>query len=233
MARDRVASKRAPESAEERRAQVEREIRERYPDLRVTVDGDQVVLRGSFPVVHEGEVLERYLIEITLPAKFPEAEPMVRELGGRIPVTENRHVYTNGALCLFVPEDWFLSPDRTILTYLDGPLRNFFIGESLVARGLPRKLGERSHRVKGLLEAYGEMVGSGDPVAIRSYLEYLGRIEVKGHWDCPCGSGRRLRDCHLEHLRRLRDRAPQWIARSASARLRAQVILEARAAGPK
>ena len=55
---------------------------------------------------------------------------------------------------------------------------------------------------KGLLEAYGDMVGSTDPVAIRRYLDYLGRDEVKGHWDCPCGSGQRLRNSAADRLRR-------------------------------
>jgi hypothetical protein len=227
MARQRVARRRPQESAETRRSRVEREIRERYPDLRVTVQGDHVVLRGNFPLVDEGEVLERYLIEILIPPAFPDAEPVVREIGGRIPHTADRHVYANGTLCVIVPEEWYLYPDRTVLGYLDGPLRNFLIGESLVARGLPRPFGERSHRAKGLLEAYGDMVGSTEPVVITTYLDYLSKDEVKGHWECPCGSGQRLRNCHADHLRTLRGRIPQWVARSAADRLRTQVLLEA------
>jgi hypothetical protein len=112
-------------------------------------------------------------------------------------------------LCVIVPEEWYPYPDRTVLGYLDGPLRNFLIGESLVARGLPRPFGERSHRAKGLLEAYGDMVGSTEPVVITTYLDYLSKDEVKGHWECPCGSGQRLRNCHAAHLRTLRGRIPQ------------------------
>ena len=41
------------ESAETRRSRLEQEIRERYPDLRVILQGDHVVLRGSFPLIHE------------------------------------------------------------------------------------------------------------------------------------------------------------------------------------
>ena len=71
------------------------------------------------------------------------------------------------------------------------------------------------------------MVGSTDPLATRSYLEYLGKDEVKGHWECPCGSGQRLRNCHADHLRTLQGPVPAWVARSAVDRLRRQERLEA------
>jgi hypothetical protein len=71
------------------------------------------------------------------------------------------------------------------------------------------------------------MVGSTEPVAIRTYLDYLGKDEVKGHWECPCGSGQRLRNCHADYLRILHGRIPRWVARSAADRLRRQVLLEA------
>jgi hypothetical protein len=228
MARQRVAANRPQESAEARRSRVEQEIRERYPDLRVILQGDHIVLRGSFPLVHEGDVLERYVLEICIPPAFPDAEPVVREIGGRIPQTVDRHVDTNGTLCVLVPEDWFLYPDPSVRSYLDGPLRSFLIGDTLVARGLPRPFGERAHYSKGLLEAYGDMVGSTEPAAIRTYLEYLGKDKVKGHWACPCGSGQRLRNCHADHVRILRGRIPAWVARSAADRLRKEELLEAR-----
>jgi len=30
--------------------------------------------------------------------------------------------------------------------------------------------------------------------------------ELKGHWQCPCGSGKRLRKCHLQALIELRSK---------------------------
>ena len=57
----------------------------RYPDLGIFIESDTVYLRGSFPIEHEQEVLDRYSIEIELPADWPASAPILRETGGRIP----------------------------------------------------------------------------------------------------------------------------------------------------
>jgi hypothetical protein len=227
MVRQGIGPKRRIEPIQARRARFEAEIQERYPDLRVLIEKGQILLRGSYPVADDGEVLDRYLVEITLPSEFPDAVPVVREISGRIPALADRHVYRNGTLCVLVPEDWLLHERRTLLSFLDGPLRNFFIGESLVARGHPRPFGERSHGLRGLFEAYGEIVGSADPLTIRRYLECLAKRQIKGHWDCPCGSGLRVRKCHRDQLRHLRERMPRSVAQSALERLRASIAAEA------
>ena len=45
--------------------------------------------------------------------------------------------------------------------------------------------------------AYGEILGVTDEEQIRRFLDCLGHKKVKGHWNCPCGTGKRIRDCHV------------------------------------
>jgi uncharacterized protein YchJ len=40
------------------------------------------------------------------------------------------------------------------------------------------------------------MVGTTDRHVIRRYIEALAAPEMKRHWLCPCGSGRKIRQCH-------------------------------------
>jgi hypothetical protein len=159
------------------------------------------------------------------PFNYPHVLPRVRETQGRIPRVLDRHLIpSTGAACLFVGEDWLLEvgrPQPTFLEFLDGPVRNFFIGQALVEAGQPWPFGERSHGLKGVLEAYGEWFGTQDEKQIGLYLEYLSRDVLKGHWDCPCGSGARIRNCHQNEIRALRERIPQWLATQALQRLRA------------
>jgi len=68
-------------------------------------------------------------------------------------------------------------------------------------------------------EAYGEMVGSTEPAGTRKFLEYLSKDRIKGHWDCPCGSGKKLRKCHMVHLLALQSRICPRIAKMALKRL--------------
>jgi hypothetical protein len=200
---------------------LKQEIEREYPDLRVIVEGGTVFARGSFSVKDGDDILDRFLIQLEFPRDFPDSIPILREIGGRIPWHQDRHTNTNGESCPIVPEEWLLRSDRdSILEFLAGPVRNFFLGQLAVEQGRHWPFGERPHGISGLLESYAELIGTSDSAAVRRYLDYLSRDIVKGHWDCPCGSNKRLRDCHLEAVKTLRQKIPPWVARSAFARLR-------------
>lgn len=199
----------------------QKEIPAKYPDLRVTLEGDVVHIRGSYPVMDEVEVLDRFQIEISVPPDFPDSTPVLREIGGRIPWNSDRHVNRDaGEACPIVPEEWLMWPEReSILAFLEGPVRNFFLGQVLVEAGCRWPFGERTHGVPGLFEAYGEIVGASDREAILRYLDCLSKEIMKGHWDCPCGSGKRLRNCHRDDLKALHEKTSPLVARSALERL--------------
>jgi hypothetical protein len=201
------------------RADVERE----YPDLRVFEADHMIYVEGAFSLICEGETVDRYEIKLRLPPDFPDSIPALQETAGRIPRKPCRHVNPNGDACPIVPEEWLLRPDHdSILSFLNGPVRNFFLGQSLVEQGEPWPFGERPHGFDGLFQAYGEMLGTTDRARIRSYLECLSKETIKGHWGCPCGSGKRLRNCHLNEVRALRERIPLKLAHQALARLTEQ-----------
>lgn len=197
------------------------DIEAEYPDLRVFVERDIVFARGSFPVKDGADVLDRFLIEIEFPQDFPDSIPILREIGGRIPWHVDRHTNVNGESCPIVPEEWLVQPERdSILEFLGGPVRNFFIGQLSVEQGNPWPFGERPHGIPGILEAYRELIGTSDDGTVRRYLDYLSRENVKGHWECPCGSKNRLRNCHLDTLKALRERIPPRLAKRTLDRLR-------------
>lgn len=197
------------------------ELGKKFPDLNLTIEGAKGFLRGTFPVISDGVELDRFLIEVQVPAGFPRDIPVVYEQGHRVPRDVDWHTFKAGNLCVVVPEEWFLNPNsESLIAYLEGPLRNFFIGHALAELGQPRPMGERSHNAKGLFEAYGEIVGATEPKTIIRYLDYCGAKKLKQHWPCPCGSGRRVVVCHLKHMIELRRRVPRWIALKAFERLR-------------
>lgn len=192
-----------------------REVQMAYPHLHFYPEGDDVFIRGSFPLEHDGKVLDRYSIEIELPRNYPEAPPIVRETGGRIPRTADNHFSRlNGELCLFVPDErWQHSPaGTTLLEFLNGPVRNHFLGLSLVQLGEDWPFGERSHGGAGIIESYSELLGTNDERIVLQYVDYLSKPALKGHWPCPCGSGKKLRHCHLIEVQELRQKIPHEVA---------------------
>jgi len=178
-----------------------------YPDLRFAANGDFVCIHGSFPVTFELQVLDRYSVEIQLARDHPTSLPIVREVGGRIPHHEDRHLNArDGTACVLLPDErWRIWPaDAPLIDYLNGPLHSFFLAQSLVEHGDPWPFGQWSHGAVGIMEFYTELLGTKDIRVVAAYLDYLASKEIKGHWPCPCKSGRRLRDCHMKFLMELR-----------------------------
>lgn len=199
------------------------ELRHTYPTLHFFPDDKQVTIRGGFPVTLNGSVLDRYQVEIIVPAAYPRSIPEVRETGGRIPRIADRHISTEtGNACLFVEEETsvYFPPDSTLLQFLQGPVNCFFVGQLHFEEFSTWPFDERSHGWEGTVEFYSEKLGTSDLKTILAYVDCLRRPVVKGHWDCPCGAGKRLRHCHFEQVIKLRSMVSSEIAQRSFDRLK-------------
>jgi SEC-C motif len=196
-----------------------------YPKLRLFIEGDRVMVRGTYPVLDDDRqtVLEEYEVEIVFPEDYPDRAAILKEVGGRIATGADYHMGDDRVACVVVEEEWLLRPDHASLRgFLAGPVREYFLWQSLVAAGKPAPWPARPHGLEGVFEAYGEWCGTTDRAAIRCYLEYLIRKKIKGHLPCPCGSGQRLRNCHQGHVLKLRSQIPRKVAAFALQRIKSQ-----------
>jgi hypothetical protein len=190
-----------------------REVQSQYPNLHFYREHDLIFVRGSFPLIAAGRVLDRFSIEIELPRNRQEDIPIIRETGGRIPRISDNHInVTNqaGDICLFVPEErWRIFPfGSSLLEFLNGPVRNYFLGFALKELGESWPFGERPHGKAGIFEYYGELLGTSDEQVIRKYIQCLSKKALKRHWSCPCGSGKKIRNCHVAEIQELREKVP-------------------------
>jgi hypothetical protein len=193
----------APTLYEKEKSEVEAE----FPGLRFVLENDFVFVRGSFPVMFEGQALDHYSIEIELARNHPSGLPTVRETGGRIPHHDDRHIIAaNGTACVLLPDErWRLWPQGSpLLRFLTGPLHSFFLAQTMVEEGEPWPFGQWAHGAKGVFQFYREILKTSDLRAITTYLDYLAAKRVKGHWPCPCRNGQKLRDCHFGQVKDLR-----------------------------
>jgi len=198
-----------------------------FPDLQMVERGDQLVFSGVYPLIDNSRVVDRYHIEVLLPAGGPrDGIPVVRETASRIPRTSERHMNGDGGACLFVPEDfWYEHPQgMDLLSFLKGPVLAFFVGQSLVERGKPWPYGTRPHGNPGIADFYTEFLGTTDPVRIKACVKLLVAKKLPGHRSCPCGSGRPVRDCHFSTLQQLRTRIPRHVFLETLRRLRSPQI---------
>jgi hypothetical protein len=184
------------------------EVEAYFPNLHFVVENDIVYVRGSFPLMFEGRVLDRYSIELQLARNHPAGLPIVRETGGRIPRHLDRHILSNGTACVLIPDErWRLWPIGTsLLKYLTGPLHSFFLAQATVEEGRPWPFGQWAHGAKGTFQFYRELLNTSDLRMMTTYLDYLAAKKVKGHWPCPCRNGKKLRDCHVNQIKELREK---------------------------
>lgn len=198
---------RDPDGFEREKAEVERA----YTYLHFSVKDDQIRIYGSLEIKEGAKVLDRYAIEIHLPDSYPDSVPVVFEVGGRIPRTQDRHCFEQtGASCVLLREErWRVWPTgSSLLQFVDGPVRNYFISQAVFERDGVWPLGQWEHGLYGQKQYYRETFGTDDLPKVSKYLEYLAAEKVKGHWDCPCGSGKRLRNCHMSLVLDLRGKIP-------------------------
>ena len=152
-----------------------------------------VVLRGKFPIRMPGGRSIASLSRLKYRA-ISRGRGRVYGRQRSHPAHSARHVNAaDGTLCVVLPDEAFIryAPTMTVLEYLNGPLRNFFIGQLCVENGDPWPWGEHAHGFKGTVAYYSELLGVDDALTIGKILYLRWGRRYKGHWRCPCGSGQR------------------------------------------
>ncbi|RJR45241.1 MAG: SEC-C domain-containing protein [Desulfobacteraceae bacterium] len=204
------------------------EVEAAFPNLHFVINDDIVLVRGTFPIVFDDQSLDHYLIEVELRRDHPKGIPIVRETGGRIPRVSGRHMNpTDGTACVLLTDErwWVWPPGSRLLSFLKGPVHNFFLGQSLVELGEPWPFGQWGHGADGIREFYAERLGTDDIYGLMAYVEYLAKKKIKGHWPCPCQSGKRLRECHGRTVHDLAEKIPRQVAMESLKKLREQFKL--------
>jgi len=197
-------------------AEVQAHLAAEQPELTAHVHKDMVVVEGKLLVGQPSAWFDVYDVLIAFTVEFPEAEPAVWEVASRIPRTADRHVFPKGGnCCLGIWEEWLVeAPAHGVADFMRGPLQSYFEGQTHFEVHGEWPYGERPHGASGVFEAYADVLGlPHEPATIRAHLNALTKRELKGHHACPCGSGRRLRDCHAEGLRAMSAKVDADMAR--------------------
>lgn len=123
--------------------------------------------------------------------------------------------------CVVVWENWLAeTKDRSFAAFLEGPLREFFLSQSVFEATGAWPFGERPHGTAGMLEGYAEVLGVKPEVnIIHAWLAPLAKPILNERRVCPCGSGNSIKDCHGEEIWSLRQRVPTSLARQMQSKL--------------
>ena len=145
-----------------------------------------------------------YEIALVFPEDYPKHPPTMYGNDPKLPVDIDRHIITGGQACLGAPSEirhkWMSGAN--IVSFLDEIVAPFLAWQVYYDNyGCPPEWGQRSHGKEGILEFYAEILGLRANVNVREFMNLLARKNTPGgHEVCPCASGRRLRNCHVESV---------------------------------
>ena len=196
------------------------------PKLRIICVSPSIVIEGGFLLTGKGygKRIDEYDVRIIADYRYPQKEPKVFEMSGRIPRNADHHINNDGSCCIGVWEQWLITSDNNSFSqFIKGPLHQYFLSQWCFEKKGKWPFGERSHGEKGVLEACSEIVGI--PSKKEPIIRYLKTLSLKekqgcwpkGHWLCPCGSGYIIRKCasdHAENLKSLHKKIPPRNARA-------------------
>ena len=178
------------------------DLRQEYQGLtraRETEKGLVVSGALAFEASTDGHetIADVFEIDLVVPETYPEGLPWVLETSGRIS-DAYEHVYTNGKLCLAVPteERLIFRQEPCLRGFVTNLVIPYCYGYCYWEKHGVHSFGERDHGGAGIARFYIDRLGLADEVQALEVVLHLFQYGYRGHHDCPCGSGAKLRDCH-------------------------------------
>jgi hypothetical protein len=189
-------------------------VRRRYPDVAIQIERGKVCLKGLFPVqAQDGSTIRRYHLAMEFPVSYPEWVPDCLMLESTVQHIADRHMDANGRACLCLPHEVpaYFPEGIRFETYAERLLTPWLVGQAYFdVHGRWPPWPTRDHGMDGIIQGFADLLGISDTAVIDRYARLLVRESpAKGHEVCPCGSGRKLRDCHEDLYRRSREAIPK------------------------
>ncbi len=189
-----------------------KELNSVFSDLQLKRNGDgrfYLVGNLSFTCSHNDKTIrDDYDIEILIPEDYPRNPPKVKEISNKIPRNKDNHVYpSDGTLCLGAPlaVKRTFAQERTLLWFTREQVARFLFSYSYKQKYGVMPFGELPHGPEGLLKYYKDLFLVADNWVVLGLLKVLADDNYRGHTVCPCGSGQKLRNCHGDILREIKE----------------------------
>lgn len=168
---------------------------------------DEIVLEGTFwfktNLSNREPVEDQYQLKISIPRNFPAKMLSVREIGGRIPIDNDYHIYDNENFCLGSPLRLMIAAyeNPTILGFVSECLIPYLCAMTLKLNGEPFIFGELAHGTDGLISDYKDILKLKDKTQVLDAFELLGmKKKVAYKKICPCGCKKRHGTCSYRHI---------------------------------
>lgn len=183
-----------------------------FPLLRLSKTNGEYVITGQvhFCVDYKGEypIEDSYNIELTIPVDYPNSLPKVKEVDGKVKNTPDNHinVHDNNSFCLGSNIGCHLkfNEQPSLLGFFENLVIPFLYSYSCKREYNVMPYGELAHGPKGLIEDYKEKFSLKTVAQVFRTLYIIVFDKYKGHHNCVCGSGLKLRNCHGDIIKEMK-----------------------------
>ena len=182
-------------------------VREKYPAFEISKRENDYIFSGELILNHvfdDVRMTGKFNLEIVVPGDFPLAFPKVKELSNCID-KNYPHRYTDGQFCLASDLElkMFFSQDTDICSFIEKYVIPYLYTYRFYEEYGVYPYGERSHGPMGDLEYLKDLFGVDDWGQVLDIMLFVVQSPYRGHLLCPCGSGKRIRNCHGEILKKV------------------------------
>ena len=193
-------------------AKEQKRISTSFPSLQFHISQDTVFLSGKLQIVD----IASFDIEIKFPDDYPDSLPIVKETGTKIPISNERHINSDGTCCLSVPAIIHkkLSKNYTVIDFIEKYVVPFFANQLHFEIYSSWANGDFSHGSRGIVECYQELLNVQQLKIIVALLKIALQTFPKTNKKCPCDSNKKLKKCHLNMMIDLRISIPHSVLRN-------------------
>lgn len=165
-----------------------------YPKLKYNDEKQEILGNIHIEYICNDEFIKGdFEIKIKL---FNEDLPKVWELSNKVR-NNYQHLYEDGRLCLATDiEQRLYLKKHTVIEWIKEYVEKYFVSYIYYKKYGVYPFGEHSHGEKGTYEFIKMHYKMDNLNDAKSIYEYICTKKYRGHLDCPCGSGKKLRNCH-------------------------------------
>lgn len=182
-------------------------VREKYPAFEISKRDNDYIFSGELILNHvfdDVRMTGKFNLEVVVPGDFPLVFPKVKELSNCID-KNYPHRYTDGQFCLASDLElkMFFSQDTDICSFIEKYVIPYLYTYRFYEEYGVYPYGERSHGQMGDLEYLKDLFGVDDWGQVLDIMLFVMQSPYRGHLLCPCGSGKKIRNCHGEILKKV------------------------------
>ena len=181
------------------------ELIQHYPDLEVVESNQELIrLRGRIYIYRTtfNYTLNRsYEVEINIPLNST-CLPTVMDIEGAVDASFP-HRYINGELCLETDTavKLYFIEGFNLLKWIREFVEPYYFSYDYYCRYGVFPFGEHPHGIDGIMDTYQDIFLEKDMLATLKLMTYCCETrKYRGHANCPCGSGEKIRNCHGKGL---------------------------------